>query len=285
MRHHAHAPGLDASLGAQADAAADLLAGHLVAVLTGAGLSTDSGIPDYRGEGAPKRAPMTWQTFSGSENAQRRYWAGGHLGWRRFAAAQPNGGHRALAELEHEGVTNGVITQNVDGLHVRAGSKRVVALHGSGDRVRCLAHGHELPRAEIEAQIGRSNPWLDAMSTDAALNPDGDAEVAAYDRLVLPRCPVCGAAIRPDVVFFGELVPAERFAKAAAMVEEASALLVAGSSLVVNSGIRIVERARREHKPIVIINRGITRADGRSVLKLDAGTSELLSAIRDRLRR
>lgn len=272
----------DASL-TLVDAAEGLLHGRTIAVLTGAGVSTDSGIPDYRGKGAPARSPMTVQTFLASEGARKRYWAGSHLGWRRFSGAQPNAGHRALAALEVTGATNGVITQNVDGLHLRAGSRHVVDLHGSMDRVRCLTCGQSYARADIAARLTAANPWLDAPE-GVRLNPDGDVEVDAVDDVVVPDCSVCGGMLKPEVVFFGELVPPERFADASALIRRAEALLVAGSSLVVNSGIRLVDLALKRRLPIVIVNRGDTKGDARATLKIDAGTTEVLSALAERLR-
>lgn len=272
----------DASL-TLVDAAEGLLHGRTIAVLTGAGVSTDSGIPDYRGKGAPARSPMTVQTFLASEGARKRYWAGSHLGWRRFSGAQPNAGHHALAALEATGATNGVITQNVDGLHLRAGSRHVVDLHGSMDRVRCLTCGQSYARADIAARLTAANPWLDAPE-GVRLNPDGDVEVDAVDDVVVPDCSVCGGMLKPEVVFFGELVPPERFADASALIRRAEALLVAGSSLVVNSGIRLVDLALKRRLPIVIVNRGNTKGDARATLKIDAGTTEVLSALAERLR-
>lgn len=264
------------------NAAYALLSGRRFAVLTGAGLSTDSGIPDYRGEGAPKRTPMTVTQFLLNDASKKRYWAGSHLGWAMFDAARPNAGHRVLATLEDAGLVTGVVTQNVDGLHVRAGSKRVVDLHGSMDRVSCLVCGQTFARASIAARIDEENPWLskpDAVS----LNPDGDAEIAQVDDFVAPVCSVCGGALKPDVVFFGEFVPSEKFAEARDIVSTADALVIAGSSLVVNSGIRLLEHARRSKLPIIIINRGVTKGDGRANVKIDAGASETLTALADRL--
>lgn len=258
------------------------LSGRTIVALTGAGVSTDSGIPDYRGEGAPRRTPMTIQQFVGEERARKRYWAGSHLGWQRFRAAQPNRGHRALVDLESSGILSGVITQNVDGLHTRAGSRRVVPLHGSMDRVVCLNCGQVFAREDISARIDAANPWLE--KPDAVVNaPDGDADVTQVDDFVIPACTVCGGILKPDVVFFGELVPTERFAEATTLVDASEALLVAGSSLAVNSGIRLVEAARRQHLPIVVINRGGTKGDNRATVKLEAGTSQALSALADRL--
>jgi NAD-dependent SIR2 family protein deacetylase len=264
------------------DQAERLLAGRRIAVLTGAGVSTDSGIPDYRGEGAPVRRPMTFQTFLADGRARQRYWAGSHLGWRHFAAAGPNAGHRALAELEVGGVVNGVITQNVDGLHLQAGSRHVVDVHGSIDRVRCLSCGQFFAREDIAARMTRDNPWL-AEPENVKLNPDGDVDIDAVDEMIVPQCTVCDGMLKPDVVFFGEFVPTTKFTEGAALIRSADALLIAGSSLVVNSGIRLLEQAVKRRVPIVILNRGITKGDSRATLKIDAGTSEVLVALRERL--
>ncbi|MFC5930281.1 Sir2 family NAD-dependent protein deacetylase [Cryobacterium melibiosiphilum] len=271
------------------DAVAELLRGKPAAVLTGAGLSTDSGIPDYRGEGAPKRTPMTFQTFIADERARKRYWAGSHLGWRQFRAAGPNLGHLSLVRLEANAAITGVITQNVDGLHTRAGSRHVVELHGSMDRVICLDCGQAFGRDSIAARLEAANPSLAGVETgpgqaDAVrIAPDGDADVSDIDAFTVPECSVCGGMLKPNVVFFGELVPTGRFLEATALVTAAEALVVAGSSLAVNSGIRLVELARRRKLPIIVINRGATKGDGRAVIKLEAGTSETLAGLADRL--
>jgi NAD-dependent SIR2 family protein deacetylase len=267
---------------AEFDQAAAVLAGRRLAVLTGAGVSTDSGIPDYRGEGAPVRNPMTFQQFLSTERFRKRYWAGSHLGYRHFRTALPNEGHRALAALERAGVTNGVVTQNVDGLHLRAGSSRVVDLHGSVDRVVCLTCGQEFARETVAQRMADANPWLEKPD-EVRLNPDGDVDVDDIDSFQVPSCSVCGGVLKPDVVFFGEFVPVERFAEARAMVQGAEALIVAGSSLVVNSGIRLLETALRKKAPVVVINRGVTKGDGRATVKLNAGTSETLAALAERL--
>jgi len=263
------------------DRAAELLSGR-IAVLTGAGISTDSGIPDYRGEGAPKRSPMTIQQFLAGESFRKRYWAGSYLGWARFVSAQPNAGHVALADLEAAGRVHGVTTQNVDGLHGKAGSRHVVEVHGSVDRVVCLRCGQLFARSAIAERIEAANAWFVGGDT-TTLNPDGDADVGDVSDFVVPDCTVCGGTLKPEVVFFGEFVPRERFAEAAAIVRRADALLVAGSSLVVNSGIRLLEQARRARVPIVILNRGATKGDRVAALKIDAGTTETLTALRDRL--
>jgi len=260
------------------DEAVAALAGRRIVVLTGAGMSTDSGIPDYRGEGAPKRNPMTFDQFRESHDYRRRYWAGSHLGWKMFHAARPNAGHRVLAALEDAGVVSGVITQNVDGLHARAGSTHLVDLHGSMDRVLCLNCGQAFARASIAERISADNPWVD--EPDAiTMAPDGDADVTDYSSFVVPACSVCQGMLKPDVVFFGEFIPTERFQEASALVAGAEAMLIAGSSLVVNSGIRLLEQARRRRLPIVIVNRGATKGDSRATVKLDAGATETLTEL------
>lgn len=268
----------EALAGEQLEEAIDLMRGARVAVLTGAGVSTDSGIPDYRGEGAPRRSPMTFQTFLASEQARKRYWAGSHLGWRSFGSARPNTGHLALAELEAAGAVTGVVTQNVDGLHRRAGSAHVVELHGTMDRVVCLTCGQYYARQAVADRLEALNPAFD-LERAIRPAPDGDVEVDDVDAMQIPACTVCGGILKPDVVFFGEFVPGETFEAAASIVRGADVLLVAGSSLVVNSGIRLIELARRRHVPIIVVNRGITKGDGRAAVKLDAGTSETLAAM------
>lgn len=265
------------------EAATTVLKGARIAVLTGAGVSTDSGIPDYRGAGAPVRTPMTYSQFLADDTYRRRYWAGSHLGWRRFSEARPNDGHRTLAELEAEGVVAGIITQNVDGLHVRAGSRRVVDLHGSMYRVTCLHCGQFFARESIAERIEALNPWLDPEGPHA-INPDGDAEVDDVSRFAIPECSVCGGTLKPDVVFFGEFVPPVKFEEARGIVARADALLILGSSLVVNSGIRLVGLAQKRRIPTVIVNRGATKADSRAAVKIEAGTTETLAALRDALR-
>ena len=264
------------------DAAAEVLRGKTIAVLTGAGVSTDSGIPDYRGEGAPPRNPMTFQQFLSDAAYRRRYWAGSHLGWRRFDGARPNDGHRTLAAMERHGLVNGVITQNVDGLHLRAGSQRVVDLHGTMDRVRCLTCGQTFARADIAQRIADANPWLDEPDS-FELGPDGDVAFTQIDDFVTPVCTVCGGILKPDIVFFGEFIPTEKFVEATALVRSAGALIIAGSSLVVNSGIRLLDQATKQRMPVVVINRGDTKGDSRATVKLNAGTSGTLAELTERL--
>ncbi|QIG40774.1 NAD-dependent deacetylase [Microbacterium sp. 4R-513] len=274
----------DAPTAESLERAIEVLAGRRIAVLTGAGVSTDSGIPDYRGKGAPVRTPMTAQAFLASEDSRRRYWVGSHLGWKAFAAAEPNDGHRALAQLETDGVATGIITQNVDGLHVRAGSRRVVELHGTMRRVFCTHCGQVFDRRDLAARVEADNPWI-AIPENVALGPDGDVLPESTDGFRIPACTVCGGMLKPDVVFFGEFIPAEKFREAEQLVRTSDALVVAGSSLVVNSGIRFVERARRKRIPVVIVNRGETRADARATVKIDAGTSDVLRAFAEALPR
>jgi NAD-dependent SIR2 family protein deacetylase len=276
----------DAATAESVQRAIEVLAGRRVAVLTGAGVSTDSGIPDYRGPrpaGAPAtRMPMTYQEFVAAPENQQRYWVGSHLGWRAFAAADPNPGHRALARLEGSGIATGVITQNVDGLHVRAGSRRVVELHGTMRRVFCTHCGQVFDRRDLAVRVEADNPWI-AIPENVPLGPDGDVLPESTDGFRIPACTVCEGMLKPDVVFFGEFIPAEKFREAEQLVRTSDALVVAGSSLVVNSGIRLVERARRRRLPVVIVNRGETRADARATVKVDAGTSDVLSALAEAL--
>ncbi|KAB1650572.1 NAD-dependent deacetylase [Pseudoclavibacter endophyticus] len=267
------------------DALERLIDGRRVAVLTGAGLSTDSGIPDYRGDGSkPRRTPMTAQRFVSDEADRKRYWAGSALGWKRMRDVQPNAGHVALARLEAAGVVAGVATQNVDSLHQRAGTKRLIELHGHLRTVSCLRCGTPETRESLDARLRQLNPWLPADLDEVPLNPDGDAEVARVDEMVVPACLVCGGMLKPDVVFFGEFVRPENREAAEALVDDADVLLSVGSSLVVNTGRRLIHRARRADKPVAIINRGPTAADHEAELRVEGGTSEVLAALAARLR-
>jgi NAD-dependent SIR2 family protein deacetylase len=263
------------------DAALGLLSGRPLVVLTGAGLSTDSGIPDYRGPGSPSRMPMTYQEFVSGPGPQQRYWARSHLGWARMGHAQPNAGHRALARLDPELL----ITQNVDGLHEAAGSRRVVALHGRVAEVVCLECRQVTPRTALQDRLAHLNAgWL-ARHATAAMRPDGDVELEHTDGFLVPGCDDCGGRLKPHVVFFGENVPAERVARCYEAVDalgDAGALLVAGSSLSVMSGLRFVKRAARAGTPVVIVNRGRTRGDEHAAHTLEVGCSEFLTALADR---
>jgi NAD-dependent SIR2 family protein deacetylase len=265
------------TLAALEDEALDLLASRPLVVLTGAGLSTDSGIPDYRGPGSPSRTPMTYQEFVADPQAQQRYWARSHLGWQRMGRALPNDGHRALAALDPELL----ITQNVDGLHEAAGSRRAVALHGRVSDVICLSCRTTSSRADLERVLDELNPgWLELHGWVAS-RPDGDVDLDETDDFVVPTCD-CGGALKPHVVFFGENVPADRVARCYAAVEalgSEGALLVAGSSLTVMSGLRFVKRAAAGGTPIVIVNRGQTRGDALATYTLEVGCSEFLATL------
>ena len=261
---------------------AELLERGNVAVLTGAGLSTESGIPDYRGPtGSLRRhAPMQYQAFMHDPQARHRYWARSYLGWRQIASARPNVGHRAVAALQRSGVLRAVITQNVDGLHQAAGARDVVELHGGLDRAACLDCLCRVPRAEVDALLRAANPTFDAHVE--RINPDGDADLndAELDRFVMIACPRCGGGpLKPDVVFFGENVPKARVEHCFAQVESASALLVLGSSLTVMSGFRFARRAAALGIDIAIINQGETRADDLARVHLHAPLGRTLAGL------
>ncbi len=265
------------------DRLAELVGPGGVCVLSGAGLSTESGIPDYRGPSGALRArlPMTIAEFRGSRTARQRYWARAHIGWRRISAAEPNAGHRAVAELQQAGAVGGIITQNVDGLHQAAGARDVIELHGTLVRVVCLECGARSARDALDERLRAANPDRD-WATVATSNPDGDVELAdeqvAEFRLV--GCESCGAdVIKPDVVFFGENVPLPRVQRCFELVDDAASLLVLGSSLSVMSGLRFVHRAREKRIPVAIVNRGATRGDPLAELKIDATLGEVLPAL------
>lgn len=260
-----------------------LLAGPFV-VVTGAGLSTGSGIPAYRdAEGRwAHPAPVQHQAFMRDEAVRRRYWARSFVGWRRFGQAQPNAGHRALADLEHQGHVHTLITQNVDGLHLVAGSHAVIELHGALRQVVCMGCGQRQERAQVQGWLHALNPDFDATQAEAARTaPDGDAhlEDTAYDGFSVPACPACGGVLKPDVVFYGDNVPRERVAQAVACVDDAAGVLVVGSSLMVYSGYRFAEQAHRLGKPVIAINQGVTRADALLSFKLDADCAQVLDAL------
>jgi NAD-dependent SIR2 family protein deacetylase len=258
--------------------ARNLLRGKAVLALTGAGISTDSGIPDYRGEGRVVRHPLTFDDFMGSKQNQARYWARSYVGWSRVEKAVPNPGHLALAQAELSGRVFSIITQNVDGLHQKAGSKKVLELHGRLDQVLCTGCGDILSRSEFDSRIAKLNPEVNR-SQDVEFTPDGDAEVEVGENFRVPECGFCGSHYKPDVVFFGEQVPLSRVEAAEGLLNSAEAVLVAGTSLTVNSGLRLVKRAQKRGIPIVIVNLGDTRADLFANVKLSASTSNLLEAI------
>ncbi len=266
------------------DEAVAVLHGRRAAVLTGAGVSTDSGIPDYRGEGAPKQHPMSFTDFLQSHRHRQRYWLGSHVGWSRFAAAEPNRGHRAIAWAEEASLFSGVVTQNVDALHHKAGSLRVVDLHGRLDKVRCIHCGQSFTRQSVARRIEVLNPWLEHQDIAGAIKPDGDVDVAVSGDFVVPSCDMCEGVLKPEVIFFGEFVPSGVFDQAASLIGRSDALVVAGSSLVVNTGMRLVNLAHKKRIPIVVINRGPTKADRLATVRIDAGTSETLDALVEGLR-
>lgn len=261
----------------------NLLAGKRLALLTGAGLSTDSGIPDYRGPGSPSRSPMTYQEFVRDAANRQRYWARNHIGWSHLRHADPNQGHRAAAEMERRGLLSGLITQNVDRLHEDAGSFNVVNLHGRYDQVVCLDCRRIYSRRLLAGILEELNPGFLERAMESGLvemAPDADSTVddqTLISSFVVAVCPACGGTLKPDFVYFGENVPMERVERSYAMVDNAGALLVAGSSLAVMSGLRFVRHAARDGKPVVIINRGETRGDDRATIKLAAGVSEALT--------
>ncbi|MFF1546348.1 NAD-dependent protein deacetylase [Streptomyces sp. NPDC058291] len=256
-----------------------------VLVLSGAGLSTESGIPDYRGAGGSlsRHTPMTYQDFTAGAQARRRYWARSHLGWRTFGRARPNAGHRAVAAFERHGLLSGVVTQNVDGLHQAAGSRDVVELHGNLARVVCLSCGAAGSRHELAVRLEQANAGFDPVA--AGMNPDGDADLTdeqVRDFVVVP-CAVCGGILKPDVVFFGETVPPPRVEHCRTLVDRATSLLVLGSSLTVMSGLRFVRQAARAGKPVLIVNRDPTRGDQHALTRVALPLGAALVAVADRL--
>jgi NAD-dependent SIR2 family protein deacetylase len=262
-----------------------LLGRGSVVVLTGAGVSTASGIPDYRDDqGAWKhKKPMEFREFIGSVAARRRYWARSLVGFARIGEARPNRAHTALVELERAGVTDLVITQNVDGLHQAAGSERVVDLHGRVDRVVCLGCRDRVPRRELQQKLAELNPEFSRLAASTA--PDGDAELGAvnYEHFRLLDCERCGGMLKPDVVFFGETVPRSDVEQSMAALAAARSLLIVGSSLMVFSGFRFARAAHKQALPIAVVNRGRTRADEMASLKLAGDAGEILSQATARL--
>jgi NAD-dependent SIR2 family protein deacetylase len=256
----------------------------LLFVLTGAGCSTGSGIPDYRdAEGGWKRdRPVTFQAFTGDAATRRRYWARSLVGWRRFRRARPNDTHRALARLERRDGVELLVTQNVDRLHQAGGSRRVLDLHGRLDQVRCMNCEHRRPRDDMQDELLRLNPsWTHFDAPDA---PDGDADLEGRDfsSFRIPPCPGCGGLLKPDVVFFGENVPRDRVAAAMASLERADAMLIVGSSLMVYSGYRFARAAALAGKPIAAVNLGRTRADELLSLKVALPSSTALEFLLER---
>ena len=271
-------PALSAAAQYGVDFAREKLAGKKLVVLSGAGLSTDSGIPDYRGEGRVARHPMTFDSFMESREAQVRYWARSFVGWSRIAMAKPNPGHFAIARAESLGHITKIITQNVDGLHQTAGAKTVVELHGSLAKVRCMKCDNQISRTSMDNLLSELNPSI-SKNDSFEFTPDGDAEVSVDANFRIPACQKCGGVLKPDVVFFGENVPTERVMNCMAGLDEADALLVVGTSLTVNSGMRFAKRAAATDKPIVIVNLGPTKADELALAKIEANTSLVLERL------
>jgi NAD-dependent SIR2 family protein deacetylase len=268
-------------------ALADLLAAGGALVLSGAGLSTDSGIPDYRGAtGSLRRhTPMTWQTFTRDPRGRHRYWARSFVGWRQIGEARPNAGHRAVAALQAAGAVGGVVTQNVDGLHQAAGARDVVELHGGLDRTVCLGCGDVADRAALDVRLRAANPGFRPEATEE-VNPDGDVELPeeALDGFVMVDCLACGGGpLKPDVVFFGETVPRDRVDHCFGLVDQARSLLVLGSSLTVMSGYRFVIHAAKRGIPVAIVNSGPTRGDAKADLKVDAPLGAVLAELARRV--
>lgn len=272
----------DGALAADVAALADFVHRHpRLFVLTGAGCSTASGIPDYRdGNGDWKRPPpVTFQAFMGEAATRQRYWARSLVGWRTMGHARPGAAHHALAALEAAGHVELLLTQNVDGLHTAAGSLRTIDLHGRIDTVRCMACDARLPRAQLQQALLARNPaWA---GLEAGVAPDGDADLERHDfsTFDVPPCPHCGGVLKPDVVFFGEHVPPERVAAARAALARSSALLVVGSSLMVYSGFRFAQAAADAGLPIAAINQGRTRADGLLALKVSQDVGTVLDGV------
>ncbi len=274
------------NIGASLDALVALLSGQPVVVLTGAGLSTASGIPDYRGPETRRRArnPIRFAEYMASEETRARYWARSMVGWERFSSARPNAGHDALRQMERDGAIEGVITQNVDRLHARAGSERVVELHGALEDTRCLACGELESRHAVQARLRAENPRFSTAPSELA--PDGDAEIPAeaLAGFVPPSCVRCGGALKPNVVFFGENVRPATLADAYALFDASSVLLVVGSSLAVFSGYRFVRRAKDRGMPVAIVNLGESRGDDLADVRIERDSSDVLPALAGALR-
>lgn len=270
-------PDLSPAVEYSIEQAKSLLRDRKILALTGAGISTDSGIPDYRGEGRVQKHPLTFDEFMGSESNRARYWARSYIGFRRIQAAQVNPGHLALAEAESAGRLSGIITQNVDGLHIKAGSSKVIELHGRLDRIICVGCQSRISRIEMDSKISELNPSL-SQSMDVEFSPDGDAEIEVSSEFVVPNC-LCGSHFKPDVVFFGEQVPKDRVALAESWVKDSEGVLVAGSSLTVNSGLRLVKQAIAQGKPAVVVNIGPTKADSIIDAKINSSTSVVLKEL------
>ena len=265
-------------------AAAEIIGRGGVVVLSGAGLSTESGIPDYRGPGGAysrNHTPITYQLFRDDPRGRHRYWARSYIGWPMMRDMQPNAGHLSVAALESAGLVTGVITQNVDSLHHKAGSAAVIDLHGRLDTVMCMACGLRGSRVALHDRIASMNAGWEGAAT--RINPDGDVDLpeTSVDAFVMVDCTACGGPLKPDVVYFGESVPPARVTDSYAMVDAASSLLVLGSSLHVYSGRRFVTHAHKLGLPIIIVNQGETKADELATVRIDAALGGTLTALTD----
>jgi NAD+-dependent protein deacetylase sirtuin 4 len=258
-----------------------LLVNRRAVALTGAGLSTESGIPDYRGATSRQRprTPLQHRDFLRDPAVRRRYWARSFVGWPRISGARPNAGHQAVAELERLGIVSGVITQNVDRLHHAAGSRSVIELHGALARARCLGCNSYEPREELQGRMAEMNPAVDVMRAMAAPDGDADLDAEAVQEFNVPACMACDGVLKPDVVFFGDNVPRPVVDEAFAMVDAAEVLLVLGTSLAVFSGYRFVRRASERNIPIAIVNEGETRGDALATVRIDARLGDVLPAL------
>lgn len=273
---------LDTDLPQRLEHAREILTGRRIVALTGAGISTDSGIPDYRSPGAPARTPMTLSQFLSTPEFRQRYWARNHVGWRHMDAATPNASHHALTAMQRQGALAGVITQNVDMLHTKAGTRRVVELHGCYGRVRCLDCSATMSRHRLaEIMEDLNGDFTERLVGRGAIEvaPDADAILDDVDDFRVPGCIACGGTLKPDIVYFGENVAKPIVEQAFSLVDEAEALLVVGSSLTVMSGLRFARHAHRNRTPIVIINRGATRGDDIATLKIDHLCGPTLAAL------
>ena len=272
----------DPDLPGRAEALAGMMRGRRAVVLTGAGISTPSGIPDYRGPDSPGRTPMTFQQFVGDSAFRRHYWARNHLGWRHMEAARPNTAHLLLADWERRGLVSGVITQNVDLLHLKAGSRRIVDLHGTYGVVTCLDCGARRSRWSLHEDLDRLNPgFAERVASRGAIEvaPDADAVLADTADFRMVDCRACSGVLKPDIVYFGENVPSNRVHAANALVDSSDLLVVVGSSLTVRSGYRFVRRAVTTGTPVAVINRGRTRAHDEATLTVDGDCVDVLSLV------
>ncbi len=271
------------ALSTPSDSLVSLISQHKTLILSGAGISTDSGIPDYRSPESLKKnhKPMRYQEFVASKEARQRYWSRSLVGWPVMNNAKPNANHEVVAKLERAGFVAGVLTQNVDDLHFKAGSERVLELHGGLNRAVCMNCAVLEPRIRLQRRMLHLNPAFEAAASGTLkeITPDGDAliEQQLMQNFVIPECLNCAGVLKPDVVFFGENVPKERVEAAWSMFNEAEAILVLGSSLTVFSGYRFVARAAKEGKPVVIVNQGETRGDKDALVKLNLPLRDVLT--------